>query len=71
MDSLIKLSVASYKDQIYIMAVDHRRRSRFGIYEIGTCSFIELQDAQAMTEIDHKFHSSVLYFVPKSEISPQ
>lgn len=68
LDSLVKLSVGSYKGQIFILTVDHRRRCRFGTFNTATITFEELLNTTEMEEVDHKFHAAQLYFVPKADL---
>lgn len=71
LDSLVKLSVGSFKGVIFIMAVDHRRRTKFGVFHPETVAFEELLDPHYMEDVDHKFHAAQLYFVQKSDLLPK
>lgn len=68
LDSVVKISVSAFKDQIFILTVDHRRRAAFGLFNQETISIEELWSSEEMEAIDHKFHAADLYFVHKAEL---
>lgn len=68
LESLVKLSVGVFKDQIYLLAVDHRRKCRFGLFNTATNTFDELLGPAEMEDLDYRLHTAVLYFVQKSDL---
>lgn len=51
-----------------MMVVDHRRKTKFGLFNTETVAFEELLTSQDMEDVDHKFHAAHLNFVQKADL---